>query len=106
MEWWPAIVFGWPAVALASTAFALAFLTTRTWLGFIGASIGAPFCIFASGFPLFHWLGLIALAASFLAAGLLYRGRPDIAFAALIPFMIVTVTLAVFAFRDITLLRG
>ena len=76
------------------------------FVGFLGASLGAPFCFFVSGFPLFHWLGPIALGANFLAAGLLHRGRPDIAFAALIPFVMVTVTLAVFAFRDITLLRG
>jgi hypothetical protein len=91
---------------LAFAAFAGAFLTTNDWLGFIGATIGAPFCFFASDFPLFHWLGLTALVANFLAAGLLYRGRREIAFAALVPFMIVATVLAVFALRGIRLLPG
>jgi hypothetical protein len=106
MEWLPFLVFGWPAVVLAFGAFALAFLTPRSWLGFIGAAIGAPFCFYASGFPLFYWIALTAAGANFVAAYLLVRGRAEIAFAALVPFMLITVTLAVFALRGIRLLRG
>ena len=106
VEWWPAVVFGWPPVVVAFTAFAAGFLTTRTWLGFIGAAIAAPFCFAASGYPLFHWVALVALGANFVSAFLLHRGRADIAFAALVPFMMVAALLAVFAFREVRLLRG
>ena len=102
---WSAGVVGWPAVAAAVAAFSLAFFTTRTWFGFIGAAFAAPFCLFVSGYPLFHWGGLVALAANFVAAYLLYRGRPDVAFTALVPFMMIVTVLAVFTLRDITLVR-
>ena len=104
MEWWPAVIFGWPAVVLAFATFAAGFLTNRTWLGFAGAAFAAPFCFYASGYPLFEWFAPIALAANFVSAWLLYRGRADIAFAALLPFMMVAAVLAVFALRDIRLL--
>jgi hypothetical protein len=106
MAWWPFVAFGWPAVMLAIGAYAVAFLTARTWAGFIGAAIAAPFCLYASGYPLFQWLALVALAANVAAAWLIHRGRPDVGFAALVPFMMLVATLAVFAFRDIRLLRG
>lgn len=54
---WSAIAFGWPAVAVALASFGLAFLTTHAWLGFIGAAAAASFCVFVSGYPLFHWVG-------------------------------------------------
>jgi hypothetical protein len=92
-------------VFAATAAFSFAFLTNRRWLGFVGAGIAAPFCLFAAGYPLFHWAAPVALAANFVAAYLLSRGRPDVAFTALVPFMMIVTLLAVFALRDITLVR-
>jgi hypothetical protein len=106
MPWWAFILFSWPAIVLAGAAYAVAFLTTRTWAGFVGAVIIAPFCMFLSGYPLLHWVALVAFAANFVAAWLLRRGRPDVAFAALVPVMMMIATLTVFAFRDIRLVRG
>ena len=103
---WPAVIFGWPAVLLAVAAFGAALLTPRAWLGLIGASLAAPFCVFVSGYPLFHRAGQIALAANFLAAYLLHRGRRDVAFTLLLPFLMIVTVLAVFALRDIRLLRA
>jgi hypothetical protein len=103
MEW---VAFGWPAPVLAVGAFAFAFLTTRTWVGFIGAAVAAPFCWDASEYPLFYWIALTALGANFLAAWLIYRAQPEKAFAALVPFMMLVAAFAVFTFRDIRLLRG
>jgi len=100
---WPAVIFGWPAVFLAVAAFGVALLTPRTWMGFIGASLAAPFCLFVSGYPLFHRAGQVALAANVLAAYLLHRGRRDMAFTLLLPFMMIVTVLAVFALRDIRL---
>jgi hypothetical protein len=104
-DWWPAVVFGWPAVVLALSAFAGGFLTSRSWLGLLGALISAPFCFYASGYPLFHWIAPIGLCANFVAAWLLHRRRHDIAFAALVPFVMIVTTLAVFAIRNIRLMR-
>jgi len=72
----------------------------------LGGVIIAPFCVSVSGYPLLHWAALIALGMNFVAAWLLYRGRADMAFAALVPIMMIIATLTVFAFRDIRLLRG
>jgi len=106
VPWWAFLLFSWPAVVLAGVAYVAAFLTARTWLAFIGALVVAPFCVFVSGYPLFHRVALIALGANFVAAWLLHRGRPDIALAALVPVMMIIATLTVFAFRNIRLLHG
>jgi hypothetical protein len=105
MDWWTWVAFGWPAAVLSGGLFALAFLTPHSWAGFVGAAIAAPFCWYASSYPLFYWPALIAMGANVLAAVLLQRGRPDFAFAALVPLMMVVATFAVFAFRDIHLIR-
>jgi hypothetical protein len=102
---WSAGLVGWPAVFAATTAFSFAFLTNSRWLGFVGAGIAAPFCLFAGGYPLFHWAAPVALAANVLAAYLVYRGRPDVAFASLLPFILIVTVLAVFGLRGITLVR-
>jgi hypothetical protein len=102
---WSAGLVGWPAVFAATAAFSFAFLTRHTWLGFVGAGIAAPFCLFAAGYPLFHWAAPVALVGNILAAYLVYRGRPEVAFASLLPFIMIVTLLAVFALRDITLVR-
>jgi hypothetical protein len=94
---------GWPAIFAATTAFSFAFLTNRRWLGFVGAGIAAPFCLFAGSYPLLHWAAPVALAGNVLAAYLVYRGRPDMAFTSLLPFIMIVTVLAVFAWRGITL---
>ena len=103
---WSGIVLGWPAVLAAFGAYGVAFVTTHAWSGFIGAVIAAPFCVIVSGYPMFAAAGQVTLAANVLAAFLLYRGRREVAFAALVPFMVVSTALAVFAVRGITLVHG
>jgi len=100
---WVLGLHDWPAAVVAVAAFGMAFMTTRRWSGFLGAATAAPFCLFVSGYPLFHGISQIAVAANFVAAYLLYRDRPEVAFAALVPFMMILVVLAVFALRGITL---
>jgi hypothetical protein len=98
-------LFGWPSAAAAVATFCLALLTpSRKWLGFAGATIAMPFCAVLSRSPTFRAPGLIALGANVLSAYLFYRGRRDIAFACLVPFMMIATILAVFALRHITLL--
>jgi hypothetical protein len=99
------IAHGWAPIIASSVGFGLAFGTRRVWFGFVAAVIAAPFCLFASGYPLLHWVARVALGANFLSAYLIYRRRRDIAFAVLLPFMIITIVLAIFWARDIVLMH-
>ena len=99
-------VIGWPVVAAAIAAFGLAFSTRYYWAGFAGASIAAPLCLYLKDFPYLHWVSLAALAANFVSAALLWRGRRDIAFTLLLPFMIVITLTAIFWTRNFSVFRG
>ena len=94
---WSVAVFGWPAVAAAGLAFSAAFLFRRSWLGLVGAALAAPFCFLVSLYPIpvGRVGGIIAFAANFVCAWLLYRGRREVAFAFLLPFMIVAMLFAI-----------
>jgi len=99
------VVLGWPSAAVALAAFGAALRTERGWLGLAGAIAATPFCVFVSGYALFHWWGAVAGVANFAAALLIFRARRDMAFAALLPFLIIVTVLGVFALRHIRLLR-
>jgi hypothetical protein len=77
-----------------------------SWLGLIGAAIATPFCVSVSGYPMFHWAGCVALIANFVSAFVISRGRRDVAFAILVPFMMITAFLAVSARRGIVLVQA
>jgi hypothetical protein len=96
-------LFLWLSPTACLVAFAFGFLTTRSWLGFIGAAVAVPFCLAVYSYPMFRWAGPLALCTNFVAAYLLYRGRSDIAFACLVPFAVIFTILCVFAVRHITL---
>jgi hypothetical protein len=51
-------------------------------------------------------MSVVALAANFASAALLWRGRRDIAFALLLPFMCVIALIAIFWTRDFSVFRG
>lgn len=89
---------------MAFVAFAAALFTTSKRWGLLAALIAAPFCFFVTGYPMFRWAGWVAFAANFLSASLARRRR-EIAFAALVPFMMIVTLLAVFALRGIVLAR-
>jgi uncharacterized membrane protein YfcA len=99
-------VIGWPVVAAAIVAFGVAFSTRYSWAGFAGASIAAPLCLYLKDLPYLHWVSLAALPANFVSAALLSRGRRDIAFSLLLPFMIVIALIAILWFRDFSVFRG
>ena len=99
-------VIGWPVVAVAVAAFAVAFATRFCWAGFAGALIAAPLCLYLKDLPYLHWTSVVSLAANFVSAGFLWRGRRDIAFALLLPFMIVIALIAIFWIRDFSVFRG
>ena len=99
-------VIGWPVVAAAIAAFGVAFFTRYSWSGFAGALIAAPLCLYLKDLPFLHWMSLVAVAANFVSAALLWRGRRDIAFTLLLPFMIVITLIAIFWTRDFSVFRG
>lgn len=97
---------GWPVVAAAIAAFGIAFSTRFSWAGLAGALIAAPLCLYLKDMPYLHWLSLVALAANFVSAACLWRGRRDIAFTLLLPFMIVLTLIAIFWTKDFSVFRG
>ena len=99
-------VVGWPVVAAAIVAFGIAFSTRYSSAGLAGALIAAPLCLYLKDMPYLHWASLVALPANFVSAALLWRGRHDIAFTQLLPFMIVIALIAILWMRDFSVFRG
>ena len=93
-------VIGWPVVAAAIVAFGVALSTRRTSAAFAGAVISAPLCLYLAEMPYLHWVSLAALAANVVSVAALWRGRHDIAFAMLLPFMMMIVLIAILWFRN------
>jgi uncharacterized membrane protein YfcA len=102
----PWAVIGWPVLSAATAAFGVAFLPRFRWAGLAGALIATPLCLYLKDLPFLHWTSLVALAANFVSAALLWRGRRDIAFALLLPFMCVIALIAIFWVRDFSVFRG
>jgi uncharacterized membrane protein YfcA len=99
-------VIGWPVVAAAIVAFGVALSTRHTWVGFAGAVIATPLCLYLTEMPYLHWVSLAALPANFMSAAALWRGRHDIAFAMLLPFMIVIVLVVILWLRNFSVFSG
>lgn len=59
MDWWPAVVFGWPAILLALVLSVLAIAKRKPSLLAASAVIAAPFSLYVGGTPRVGWLGLI-----------------------------------------------
>ena len=100
-------VFGWPLVVVVSGAFGVAFFTRHKWAGLVGAVIAVPLCLYLADMPYgLHWVSLAALGANFLAIAALWRGRHDIGFAMLLPFMLMLVLIAILWLRNFSVFRG
>ena len=99
-------VMGWPVVAAAIAAFVVAFSTRFSRAGLAGAIIAAPLCLYLKDSPYLHWMSLVALPANFASAALLWRGRRDIAFTLLLPFMIVITLVLLLWMRNFSVFRG
>lgn len=84
---WASIVFGWPFVIVAITAFAVGLFTRAKWLLLWGSVFAAPFCLYLSGTPRFRWYGLIALFMNFMSVWAQSRGRSAVAAVSVVPFV-------------------
>jgi hypothetical protein len=72
VNWWPAVVFGWPSIL---TAIALSVLgIARRSPGTLGASavLATPFSLYLGGSPRIGWLGLM-MPVLLLGAGIAAR---------------------------------
>ena len=56
--------------------------------------------------PYLHWVSLAALAANFVSAAAVWRGRSDIAFAMLLPFMLMVVLAVILLIRNFSVFEG
>ena len=99
-------VIGWPLVAAAIVAFVVALSTRKTWVGLAGALIAAPLCLYLADMPYLHWVSLAALGANFASVAALWRGREDIAFAMLLPFMIMIALVTILWLRNFSVFSG
>ena len=99
-------VIGWPVVAAAIVAFAVGLFTRHTWVGVAGALIAAPLCLYLTNMPYLHWVSLAALAANFVSVTALWRGRHDVAFAMLLPFMFMIVLIVILWLRNFPVFSG
>jgi uncharacterized membrane protein YfcA len=102
----PWAVIGWPLVVAAIVAFGVAFSTRRVWAGVAGAVIAAPLCLYLSDMPYLHWVSLAALPANFVSVAALWRGRRDIAFAMLLPSMVMAVLAVILLLRNFSVFSG
>jgi uncharacterized membrane protein YfcA len=102
----PWAVIGWPVVVVAIVTFGVAFSTSRAWVGFAGVLIAAPLCLYLTEMPYLYWVSRAALAANFLSVAAMWRRRPDIAFAMLLPFMIMIALVVILWLRNFSVFRG
>ena len=102
----PWAVIGWPLVVAAIVAFGVAFYARRVWVGFAGAVIAAPLCLYLMDMPYLYWLSRAAVVANFVSAAALWRARRDIAFAMLLPFMIMVVLVVILWYRNFSVFVG
>ena len=99
-------MIGWPLFAAAIVAFGVAMSTRHTSVGFAGAVIAAPLCLYLTDMPYLHWVSLAALPANFVSAAALWRGRHDIAFAMLLPFTMMIVLVVILWLRNFSVFSG
>ena len=83
---WPILLLGWPAVALALAAWTIGIVRKRTWMACVGAALAAPFCFYIGMHS--AWAGAAVLVSNVLSAWMVHRGRRAVAVVLLLPFAI------------------
>ena len=89
VNWWPALVFGWPAISLAIVLSVLGITKRSPSVLVFAAVIATPFSLYLGGSPRIGWLGfmipVLLLGAS---VAVRYR-RAEIAWLSLVPIVAV-----------------
>ena len=100
VNWWPALVFGWPAILLAVVLSVMGILRRKpVWLA-VAATVVIPFSFYLAGSPRFRWIGLAIPLLLFGASIAVYRCRPALAWFLLVPFVGVVGWLAIVVLNE------
>jgi len=95
MQYWPAIVFGWPAATIGGFLLVFGIIRQKAWLCVAGAILAAGFCMYvALNPPPARWIGLFALAGHLLCAFAVRRRATKLAAVSLTPFVTMFFVLA------------
>ena len=98
--WWPSLVMGWPAVGVSLIVFATGLISRRSGLVLAGSVVSAPFCLFVSGYPRIGAFGLVVLGLNFLSVWASRQGRPLVAGALVLPFVVLAGIIAATVLRQ------
>ena len=89
VNWWPAVVFDWPAILLAIVLSVLGITKKSPAVLVASAVIAIPFSIYLGGNPGIGWLGFM-IPVLLLGAGVAVRyRRVEIAWLLLVPVVAV-----------------
>ena len=89
VNWWPAVVFGWPVVLLAIVLSVLGIIKRLPLLLVVSAVLVAPFSLYLGGSPRIGWLGfMIPVLLIGASVAIRYR-RMEIAWSLLVPIVAV-----------------
>ena len=95
MQYWPAIAFGWPSVALGGSLLVAGVISNRTWLCIAGGLVVTGFFLYISLHPIpLRWIALLALAGIVSCSVAVSRRARLLAALSLLPFFVVVVSLA------------
>ena len=99
VNWWPAIVFGWPPILLAIVLAVLSITKRRPALLATSAVIATPFSLYLSATPRVGWLGLMIPVLLIGAAVAVRYRRVGTAWMLLVPVMVAVVWVASLVLR-------
>ncbi len=89
VNWWPAVVFGWPSILLALVLSVIGIAKKSPLLLVVSAVVATPFSLYLGGSPRFGWLGFI-IPVLLLGASVAVRyRRVEIAWLLLVPIVAV-----------------
>ncbi len=89
MNWWPAVVFGWPSILLAIVLSVIGVAKRSPLLLVVSAVIASPFSLYLGGSPRVGWLGFM-IPVLLLGASIAVRyRRVEIAWLLLVPIVVV-----------------
>ena len=100
-EWWPAVVFGWPAVVVSLLLATAGIVSKKPFLLVVSAVLAAPFSFYLSGAQ--NWMAFAgpAILVSLLAgAYTVKRGLLWVAWCSLALFASVALVLAVIVLQE------
>ena len=95
MNYWPAIVFGWPVVILGGALLVAGIVRQKSSLSLAGALLVTIFCAYLALMPPpFRWLALAALGGVYGSFFAVQKSASMIAALLLTPFFVVFIVTA------------